>query len=344
MSLTRRRIPLAILVLLTVVIGAAGYGLRAEEESPAQLLASARSWGYQLQKIKPDVIASAPYDVFVIDYSGDGTDDRAFTADQIAKLKIKPDGSRRIVLAYLSIGEAEIYRYYWNKDWETAALAPPWLGEKNKNWRTNVLVRYWYDDWQSIIFRGPNNYLDRIMKAGFDGIYLDRVDAIHDFEKENPDARDQMVAFVKTLAAHARSLKPGFLVVPQNAEELLDDTSYRAVIDGIAKEDLLFGDGSSKHPNKPKRIEASTRHLDEMTSDDKPVFVVEYLDKPEDIAAARKRIEDLGYIPHFAKRGLDVMRIGDLPPPPRTRPKGRTAAGKGSSATSGAAATPPVRP
>jgi hypothetical protein len=42
--------------------------------------------------------------------------------------------------------------------------------------------------------------------------------------------------------------------------------------------------------------------------------VVEYLDKPEDIAGARSQIEGYGFIPHFAKRGLDVMRIGDLPP------------------------------
>ena len=43
--------------------------------------------------------------------------------------------------------------------------------------------------------------------------------------------------------------------MPQNGEELLDDAGYRAVIDGIAKEDLLFGEGRSKHPNKPAAIE-----------------------------------------------------------------------------------------
>jgi endo-alpha-1,4-polygalactosaminidase (GH114 family) len=46
------------------------------------------------------------------------------------------------------------------------------------------------------------------------------------------------------------------LIVPQNAEELLDDAAYRAVIDGIAKEDLLFGDGRSKHSNPQEVIEA----------------------------------------------------------------------------------------
>ena len=64
-----------------------------------------------------------------------------------------------------------------------------------------------------------------------------------------------MVAFVTALAAHGRALKPGLLIVPQNAEELLDDAAYRALIDGIAKEDLLFGDGRSKHPNPQEVID-----------------------------------------------------------------------------------------
>ncbi len=51
-----------------------------------------------------------------------------------------------------------------------------------------------------------------------------------------------MIAFVTKLAAHARGRKPGFLVVPQNGEELLTDAGYRAVIDGIGKEDILYGE------------------------------------------------------------------------------------------------------
>ena len=42
----------------------------------APSLAAAKSWGYQLQRVKPEVLAAIPYDVFVIDYSRDGTDER----------------------------------------------------------------------------------------------------------------------------------------------------------------------------------------------------------------------------------------------------------------------------
>jgi cysteinyl-tRNA synthetase len=280
---------------------------------PARTLAAAKSWGYQLQKINPDVLAAAPYDVLVIDYSRDGTDDSALTADEIRKLKIRPDGGRRIVLAYLSVGEAEKYRYYWQPEWETSTLAPPWLAQANKRYLTNFPVRYWHADWQAIVFRGPNSYLGRVLNAGFDGIYLDRVDVHQEFEKENPAAGEQMIVFVKALAAHARSLAPGFLIVPQNGEELLEEAGYRAAVDAIAKEDLLFGAGRSKHPNSQQQTDEGVGYLKLMTRDRKPVFVVEYLDKPQDIASARTRIEAYGFIPHFADRKLDRMRFGDLP-------------------------------
>lgn len=280
----------------------------------ARALTNAESWGYQLQRIKPEALAAIPYDVFVIDYSRDGTDEKALTAADVAALKRKPDGSRRIVLAYLSIGEAEKYRYYWQAEWETPGLAPTWLAAPNKRWRTNYPVRFWHPDWQAIMFTGEASYLSRIAAAGFDGVYLDRIDAFQEFENENPASREQMIAFVTALAAHARVLKPGFLVVPQNGEELLDDAGYRAMIDAIAKEDLLFGDGRPRRPNQPERIADTLAHLQPLRADRKPVFVVEYIDKPEDVALARQRIEQLGFVPHFANRKLDTMRAADLPP------------------------------
>jgi cysteinyl-tRNA synthetase, unknown class len=293
--------------------------------SPARIFAAAKSWGYQLQKIDPGKLAAAPYDVLVLDYSRDGTDERALTADEVRRLKLKPDGSERLVLAYLSIGEAETYRYYWDERWSldpttpTALPPPPWLGRENKKWRGNHGVDYWHEDWQKIIFIGENSYLDRIIRAGFDGVYLDKVDQYVAAAKENAAARALMLGFVAALAERARARKAGFLVVPQNAEELLVEASFRAVIDGFAKEDLLFGSSRAKKANKPEQIEDDVVPLKLLLGERKPVLVVEYIDDPVDVAAARKTLEDYGFVPHFAKRGLDVMRIGDLPPvrPPR---------------------------
>jgi cysteinyl-tRNA synthetase, unknown class len=313
----------AVLAASALLAGmAGGWTTSAQAEAAADvppatagMLAAAKSWGYQLQNIDPDAIAAAPYDLFVIDYSRDGSAALALTAAEVGQLKTKPDGGRRIVLSYLSIGEAETYRYYWKWYWYFGVLAPAWRGPQNPEWRGNYGVRYWQEDWQNIIFRGDDSYLERIIKAGFDGVYLDKVDEYVDMAKEHPSARAEMIAFVTALAARARALKPGFLIVPQNAEGLLVDQSYRTVIDGLGKEDLLYGEVKDKRPNSPESIAANVGSLKLLTGEGKPVFAVEYLDAPKEIEAAKRQLLRYGFVPYFADRALDRMRIGDLPEP-----------------------------
>ena len=292
------------------------------QQRPANPLATARSWGYQLQGPKVATLAASPYDVLVIDYSKDGSDDEALTSSDLEKLKKKPDGSRRVVLSYMSIGEAESYRYYWKWTWGGKwysdlllgwLFAPSWKGPLNLDWVGNYATRYWQDNWQQIIL-GDGGYLERIQKAGFDGVYLDKIDSsIEDIAKGRASAQDDMRTFVKRIAERGRAANPGFLVVPQNGEELLTDAGYRATIDGIGKEDLLYGELKEKLANPPEIVAKRTALLKLLTADRKPVLSVEYLDDPAAIAAARKTLTELGFVAHFADRPLDNLRVGDLP-------------------------------
>ena len=52
-----------------------------------------------------------------------------------------------------------------------------------------------------------------------------------------------------------------------------------------------------------------------LTADRKPVFVVEYLDAPQEIERARRRLERYGFIPYFTDRALDSMRASDISVP-----------------------------
>jgi cysteinyl-tRNA synthetase, unknown class len=303
----------ALLVLLVAALACASPS-RAQtlqtREQAARVLAAAKSWGYQLQSIDPDQLVALPYDMLVIDYSRDGKQANALTPDDLARLKVKPDGKRRIVLSYLSIGEAEAYRYYWKWywGWFFGLFAPEWRGPQNREWRGNYGVRYWLDDWQNIIFKGENSYVARILKAGFDGVYLDKVDEYVDMAGRHPAARADMSAFVIALAARARELNPACLVLPQNGEGLLSDAEYRAAIDGIGKEDLLYGEVKNQRPNNPEIIDANLKLLRLLRADGKPVFVVEYLDNAKEIQRARQLLLANGFVPYFADRGLDNMR------------------------------------
>jgi cysteinyl-tRNA synthetase len=74
----------------------------------------------------------------VIDYSRDGSDEGRFTAAEISALRDGGEGGRT-VLAYLSVGEAESYRSYWDPAWESEP--PPWIGPTNPDWEGNHKVR-----------------------------------------------------------------------------------------------------------------------------------------------------------------------------------------------------------
>jgi cysteinyl-tRNA synthetase len=102
------------------------------------------------------------------------------TPEEVKQLRLKPDGTQRLLIAYLSIGEAESYRYYWQEDWNTTQ--PYWMEQENKQWEGNFKVRYWEQDWKDILIGNKDSYLKKIVDAGFDGVYLDVVDAYEYFE------------------------------------------------------------------------------------------------------------------------------------------------------------------
>lgn len=123
-------------------------------------------------------LAATNYDVIIVDaYYGD----TMLTRDEVSVLQKKPLGGRRLVAAYMSVGEAENYRSYWQKDWEQNP--PAWLWKANEDWQDNFRVRYWQEDWQKMLYGSPNSYLDGILAAGFDGAFLDVIDVFYVFEE-----------------------------------------------------------------------------------------------------------------------------------------------------------------
>ncbi len=283
-------------------------------ENPRDALLAARSWGYQLQKLDIRRAASSPFDVLVIDYSRDGSDERALKPAEIARLKARPEGASRLVLAYLSIGEAESYRYYWDNRW--TAERPRWLLSENPDWRENYAVCFWDTDWQRVICGSPSSYLDKIVAAGFDGVYLDKCDVFEDIERRErkaararSDLERDMVDFVVRLSAHARTLKPDFLVVMQNAEPLLEHEALLAAIDGAAKEELLYGLAGPQRRNAKDEITFARRALDRVKRAGKAVLVVEYLDDEAKIAEAARYSAEAAFNLYIAPKDRELDRL-----------------------------------
>jgi len=122
-------------------------------------------------------LESSEYDLIILDlfYGED-----PFTAADLIRLKRKPGGGNRLLLCYMSIGEAEDYRFYWDESWSRDP--PSWLGKENPSWKGNYKVRYWEEAWKEILRGSEESYIQRILAAGFDGVYLDLVDAYEYYE------------------------------------------------------------------------------------------------------------------------------------------------------------------
>ncbi len=121
-----------------------------------------------------DSIKATNFDLIIID-AFFGND--IFTATEIESLKTKANGGKRMVISYISIGSAEKYRYYWQSDWKLKS--PNWLYKAYEGYEDEIWVKFWKKDWEEIIYGNDNSYMKKIINAGFDGAYLDNVEAFY---------------------------------------------------------------------------------------------------------------------------------------------------------------------
>ncbi len=260
---------------------------------------------YQIQRARPDRIGETAYDLLVLQMGAAGG-----SREVIENLKHSP-GGEKIVLCYMSIGQAETYRFYWQREWHENP--PAWLDEPDPEWAHDYWVRYWDPDWQAIIYGSPESYLDQIIALGFDGVYLDRVDAYWYYEEQGREtAAREMADFVIGLAEYAREQHPGFGVFPQNAEELgLRFPDYLETVTGVGVEDLYYGYPRDHEPSPPDWTAEREAILDRWVAAGKLVLTIDYTRRAEQIDDAYARAQARGYVPFVTVRSLGQLIINE---------------------------------
>lgn len=285
------------------------------------------SWLYHLGDVnrsRADEIGQTDAGLVVTEWANYARGENPYTAEQLDRMR--GDDPDRLIVSYLSIGEAENYRYYWDDAWEDNP--PAWLDEPNGQWTDNILVRYWEPAWQEIIF----DYVDRIIDGGFNGLYLDIIEGYEYWEETEPNSgiryRREMADFVARIRAHAEErlaeVDPGrdFVIIGQNGLELLRNETYRDAIDGVAREDLRFyyeyGDeaGFEEWPNSEYNY-----HLDLLEMAEEygiAAFVVEYIPSQHEGTARRSLIREAGDldrldIPLYVAEDRDLDQIIERP-------------------------------
>lgn len=222
--------------------------------TPPSRLSQVRSWLYlidvNLQPSTIQAIERSAHDLVVIDFIPSEANNTDFPIAEVVA-KLQDAAHPKLVLAYIDIGQAEDFRTYWRRGWEPGN--PGWIaGVDPDGWAGNYPVAFWRDEWQAI-WLNADGYLQAIVDAGFDGVYLDWVEAYSDrnvtavARAQGIDAHAEMVRWVSRIAALGRAQKLGFIVIAQNAAELARDDSY-AAIDAIAQEQVWFDGGADNEP------------------------------------------------------------------------------------------------
>ncbi|VAX21877.1 hypothetical protein MNBD_NITROSPINAE02-1117 [hydrothermal vent metagenome] len=312
-------------------------------------LSSIGRWAYQIQNLSAagqvDALVESRYDMVVVDptrtdwSSGDKNFD---TIDMVNRLKnsAASDGThRKLVIAYINIGEAENWRWYWtwSQEW-TNGDAPPedWpgyiLAQDPDGWGGNYPVAYWDSSWKEIVIYGVtseasyNSILDEVLNAGFDGVYLDWVEGFEnssvmaEADKQKVLPGQEMINFIKEIKEYARKRSSDFVVIQQNGADLVNQgTGLLATIDAIAQEEVWYGGAATDSWSDPAGYDSAVSatltseyiSLLAQYSGSVPVFNVEYaLNNSDD---AYEKSASNGFVPYVTRRSLSELTT--TPPP-----------------------------
>jgi len=166
------------------------------------------------------------------------------------------------------------------------------------------------------------------VRAGFDGIYLDWVEAFEDAEVVkaaraaglNPAV--EMIRFIREIRDYARQRNPDFVVIMQNGSALSEGHSELfAAIDALAQEDTWWANsadvpwddptGYDDAPQDPDYTNELLLRFKAYQAAGVPIFTIDYalVHAPEVYTKASQ----LGLIPYCTRSSLE--RLTSTPPP-----------------------------
>lgn len=328
--------PRLVLALETGSASPRADGAAAKENRRARL-AAARTWMYQLQGLDEDgavdALAASPYPLLVLEPGQNFSEYAYDTTAMVKALRHHPAGGERLLLAYVDIGQAEDYRDYWASDWTAPTATEPGspdflVSVDPDGWSGNYPVAFWRDEWKAL-WLGHDGIVAQLAQLGFDGIYLDWVEAYDDDAvrrvalKDGLDAETEMIRFIEQLGEAGREVLPDFLVVPQNAPYLLDTDPerYLRAIDALAVEDTWFHGAGDAGWNDPQAGDLRQRHEDDWATGARlsqyeryqragiPVFSVDYCISESNAGQVYRDARAAGLRPLVTRVSLSRMTV-----------------------------------
>lgn len=201
------------------------------------------------------------------------------------------------VIAYISIGEIEQHRSYFNQ------LKKFSIGS-NPMW-ASFIADLREKEYRDFII---NKISKELVNKGFDGFFLDTLDSYQLVTKQ-----DSWIEFQKAEIELIKELKknyPDKIIILNRGFEIIDEV--KNFIDGVVVESLFYGIDSQKRYREVTEKERNylVAQLEKIKSFGIPVIVIDYID-PKDKEKAKdtvKKISSLGFIPYVSN--AELSRVG----------------------------------
>ena len=143
----------------------AGNVTTLSEARNLMVLTVAKGWGSREHYLGS--LQDTNHDVLVIDAFFNKT---PLTPDEVDSLRTKRNGGTRLVIAVTGLGEVDERQHVWKDLYEYQP--PGWMGKDVPGKPGKHYVKYWENGWRTVLFRSEESWLNSIMAAGFDGIYM----------------------------------------------------------------------------------------------------------------------------------------------------------------------------
>ncbi len=318
-------------------------------------LSNIKYWAYNIQNVdtpqQREQLVGTHFDLYVLETvtteKGQADFEMSQLVQDIRQYNIQTRNIDPIILAYVDVGQAEDWRWYWQDEWEIGN--PEWIvGGDPNGWVGNYPVAYWHSVWESIAIYGyqGQSHVQATLAADFDGIYMDWVEAFSDdnvVAKVKADfgltddaqarqkAAELMFDFIEKMGAQAQITNSDYLIVAQNASDLYDfnPLRYKELMDGIALEAIWYdGDGGfddwadSQGYNVltndlyPGWTEAVLEDLVDIRNNNIPIFCAEYAQDISACNCATDVYETLApdiCVPYATRRSLQQLSTTPYP-------------------------------
>ncbi len=302
------------------------------------LLGEVETWGYQIQGLEEDgavdALANSDYDLLVVEPTRSEQGSENFdTAGMVSRLKATEgaSGNRKLVIAYVDVGQAEDWRTYWLDSWEAPTEGqtgtPDFLLALDPDgWAGDYQVAYWDARWRQIML-GEGGLIDQVLDDGLDGVYMDWVAAYEDemviaaAADAGLDPREAMIDYLSDIRTYARGRDSDFLLIQQNAADLgVSHPEALSVVDAIGHEGVWFsgeadvdwGDPASGDQCIPVTGEGHSTafYIGELMTYQnagKVVFTIDYAQEPTNVRNCYEASRALGFIPFVSLTPLDRL-------------------------------------